>query len=206
MPFIDNDFKITPLIQTKRILLTTADEAPVYKATENLAKFLQSQQQRTLLIDGDLGNGTADNPELSQVLHDNAALPKAVKHINQLSVLSGKADTSLAQNSQSFKMQFFSDLQIYEELFDRVIIAISSQNTHLQQLWLDWTDKTFLYFKNDNLSMEKTVNFLINHTHQIHGLIGSDKNPHETRLAWIRLKQIVPDAPDLILDIQKIAL
>ena len=103
-------------------------------------------------------------------------------------------------------MQFFSDLQIYEEHFDRVIIAISSQNFHLQQLWLDWTDRTFLFFKNDNLSLEKTVNFLINHAHRVHGLIGTDKNPHETRLAWMRIKKIVPDAPDLILDIKKIAL
>ncbi len=206
MPFIDNDFKITPPIRSKRILLTTADEAPIYKATESLAIFLQSHQQRTLLIDGDLGNGTVENPELSQILHDKGGLPKAIKRINHLSILSGKADTSLAQNSESFKMQFFSDLQIYEELFDRVIIAISSQNIHLQQLWLDWTDKTFLYFKNDNLSLEKTVNFLTNHTHQIHGLIGTDKNHHETRLAWMRLKKIVPDAPDLILDLKKIAL
>ena len=206
MPFIDNNFKITTPIRAKRTLITTADEAPVYRTTESLAQFLQSQNQRILLIDGDLGNGSADNPELTKVLHDKAAIPKAVKHINQMAVLSGKADCSLAQNPESFKMQFFSDLQIYEEHFDRVIIAISSQNFHLQQLWLDWTDRTFLFFKNDNLSLEKTVNFLINHAHQVHGLIGTDKNPHETRLAWMRIKKIVPDAPDLILDIKKIAL
>ena len=206
MPFIDNDFKISPSIQAKRILITTADESPVYRRTENLAQFLQSQNQRILLIDGDLGNGSVENPNLTNVLHDKAAIPKAIKKINQLSVLSGKADCSLAQNPDSFKMQFFSDLQIYEEHFDRVIIAISSQNFHLQQLWLDWTDKTFLFFQNNNLCVEKTVNFLINHAHQVHGLIGTDENPHETRLAWMRIKKIVPDAPNLILDIKKIAL
>lgn len=206
MPFIDNDFKITPQIQAKRILITTADEAPVYKATEALAHFLQQQNQHTLLIDGDLGNGSIDNPALTQVLTDKGAMPKAIKKIDNLSILSGKADRTLAQNPDSFKMQFFSDLQIYEEHFERIIIAISSQNAHLQKLWLDWTDKTFLFFKNDNLSLEKTVDFLINHAQQIHGLVGTDEDPHETRLAWMRIKKIVPDAPDLILDIKKIAL
>ena len=206
MPFIDNNFKITNSIQAKRILMTTADQSPIYQETEKLARFLQNQEQRILCVDGDLGNGIAENPNLTQVLQDKGAIPKAIKKIRHLSILGGKAEQSLAQTPNYFQQQFLSDLQIYEEHFHRIIVAIGSQNTDLQNLWLSWVDKTFLFFQNENIFLEKTAEFLIQHPKQVYGLIGISPNPHESRLAWMRLKQIVPQTPDLILDITKIAL
>ena len=206
MPFIDNNFKITTPIQAKKILMTAADDSPVYKAAENLARFLQNQNQNILLIDGDLGNGTNENPNLTQVLRDKGAIPKAIRKVQSLAVLGGKADYSLAQTSACFQSQFLSDLQLYEEHFNRTITAIGPQNVQLQNLWLEWADKTILFFKNNNIFLEKTAEFLSTHKNQISGLIGVDSNSHETRLAWMRLKKIVPETPDLILDIKKIAL
>ena len=206
MPFIDNDFKITTSIQVRRILMTTADDSLVYKAAENLAYFLQNQGQSILLVDGDLGNGPNENKPLTKVLDDKAAIAKDVKKMRHLAILGGKSEISLAQNSDVFKKQFLSDLQLYEENYDRTITAIESKNIDLQNLWLTWADKTFLFFQNESLSMEKTAEFLSTHPNQICGLIGTNPNPHETRLAWMRLKEVIPDTPELVLDIKKIAL
>lgn len=206
MPFIDNNFKISTPIQAKRILMTAADDSPVYKAAENLARFLQHQNQNILLIDGDLGNGANENPNLSQVLRDKGAITKAIRKIQNVAVLGGKSDYSLAQTSPCFQLQFLSDLQLYEEHFNRTITAIGPQNVQLQNLWLEWADKTILFFKNNNIFLEKTAEFLSLYKNKISGLIGIDTNLHETRLAWMRIKEIVPETPDLILDIKKIAL
>ena len=206
MPFIDNNFKITAPIQAKRILMTTADESPIYQEMESLAHFLKNQEQHILCVDGDLGNGLKENDALNKVLQDKGAIPKAVQKTHHLAVLGGKSNQTLAQSSDSFKMQFLADLQLYEEQFDHVIVAIGSHNTQLQELWLKWTNTTFLFFKNENLSLERTANFLTKYSHKINGLIGISKNLHETRLAWMRLRKIIPETPDLILDIKKIAL
>ncbi len=206
MPFVNNDFKIIPRLQSKKILMTTVDQSPVYQETEKLAFFLQHQEQRILCIDGDLGNGVTSNPDLDQVLQDKGAIPKAIKKMHRLAVLGGKANYSLAQTPDWFKLQFISDLQVYEEHYDRMIVAISSQNFQLQNIWLNWADKTFLFFQSENLFLEKTASFLSQYPDKIFGLIGTDKNPHKTQLAWMRLKKIVPSTPDLILDIKKIAL
>lgn len=206
MPFIDNNFKIISPLEAKRILITTADQSPIYQETEKLAKFLQNQDQRILCIDGDLGNGVTENPYLDQVLQDKGAIPKAIKKIRHLAILGGKSNLSLAQKPLWFQQQFLSDLQVYEEHYNRMIVAIGSQYTQLQNLWLNWADKTFLFFQNENIFLEKTVEFLINHPNCVYGLIGINTNPHETRLAWMRIKKIVPETPDLILDIKKIAL
>ncbi len=206
MPFIDNNFKITAPIQSKRILMTTADQSPIYQETEKLARFLQHQEQRILCVDGDLGNGVAENPYLNQVLQDKGAITKAIKKIKQLSILGGKSELSLAQQPQWFQQQLLSDLQFYEENFSRIIVAIGSQNIQLQKLWLSWADKTFLFFQNENIFLEKTAEFISKYKEKINGLIGVDSNPHETRLAWMRLKKIIPETPDLIVDITKIAL
>ena len=206
MPFIDNNFKITNAIRAKKILITTADYSPIYQETEKLARFLQGQNERILCIDGDLGNGIKENPNLSQVLRDKGAISKAVKTIHRLSVLGGKADVSFVQRPYWFWVQFLSDLQLYEEHYDRMIVALGYKYVELQDLWLKWADRTFLFFRNDNLKLEKTAEFLSTHKNQIYGLIGANPNRHETRLAWMRLKKIEPTTPDLILDITKIAL
>ena len=151
MPFIDNNFKIISPLEAKRILITTADQSPIYQETEKLAKFLQNQDQRILCIDGDLGNGVTENPYLDQVLQDKGAIPKAIKKIRHLAILGGKSNLSLAQKPLWFQQQFLSDLQVYEEHYNRMIVAIGSQYTQLQNLWLNWADKTFLFFQNENI-------------------------------------------------------
>ena len=206
MPFIDNDFKITTPIQAKKILMTAADQSPIYQETEKLAHFFKNQEQRILCVDGDLGNGNTPNPYLNKILQDRGAIAKAIKKIHHLAVLGGKADLSLAEQPNWFQQQFLSDLQLYAQNYDRIIVAIGSQNTQLQNLWLSWADKTFLFFQNENLYLEKTADFLSQHAKKIGGLIGVNPNTHETRLAWMRLKKIVPETPDLVLDIKKIAL
>ena len=189
MPFIDNNFKITNPIQSKKILMTTADQSPIYQETEKLAKFLKNQEQRILCVDGDLGNGIAPNPYLNKILQDKGAIAKAIKKIHHLAVLGGKSELSLAGQPDWFQKQFLSDLQLYAENYDRIMVAIGSQNIQLQNQWLSWVDKTFLFFQNENLYLEKTAEFLFSHPNQVFGLIGVSQNLHETRLAWMRLKK-----------------
>ena len=206
MPFINNSPQ-TENLSFKNILYLSVDHSDIHSQTVEIAKNYLTQNLNPLWIDGNLGFSDNDKiyTPLDKMLNDKAAISKAIRKINHLSILSGKATHPLVTLPLNFQQQFISDLSLLSGNFDKMFVSLSSSDTQLQELWLSWADKTYLFFKTENLFLEKTAQFLSDYVSQIDALISLNPNPHTSRLAWLRLKKMIPDLPELILDITKAA-
>ncbi len=189
----------------KNFLFLSVDGANILPMSFSVCQFLKENGYTTLLIDGNLGVSTQDeiDTDLDKVLSDKAAISKAIHTTKGVSYLSGKASHPFATKSKNYQNQFLADLNTLSGNFDKIFAALSSESSNLQELWLSWAEKKYLFFQTENLFLEKTAEFLHNYPNQIDGLISLNKNPHLSRLAWIRLKKIIPDLPELIIDIKQ---
>lgn len=204
MPFINAPLQNTNAFY-KNVLFLSVDGGDTWTSALSLCQFIKSQKLLPLLVDGDLGVSLKEKIDLhlDKVLMDKAALSKAIHYTKQIPVLSGRATHPLSTKPKSFQRQFLSDLIILSGNFDKTIVSLSLENTNLQELWLSWAEKKFLFFQTNNLFLEKTAQFLLDYPNQIDGLISLNNNPHLSRLAWLRLKKITPDLPELISDIKQ---
>ena len=67
------------------------------------------------------------------------------------------------------------------------------------------TENIYLLFNTKNLFLNRTASWLKENENRAKGLIGIGKNDQEILLAYQRLKEILEDVPELVLDIKKIA-
>ena len=206
MPFINIPLQNTNTLY-KNILFMSVDGSDTWSSAFSLCQYIKNQNHLPLLVDGNIGVSLKEKIDLhlDKVLMDKAALSKAIHYIKQIPILSGKAIHPLSVKPKSFQQQFISDLIILSGNFDKTIVSLSSENISLQELWLSWAEKKFLFFQTSNLFLEKTAQFLFDYPNQIDGLISVDNNPHLSRLAWLRLKKMFPDLPELISDIKQTA-
>lgn len=205
MPFIQSFSQKTKAI--KSILFLSVDKQKIHAKT---AEFARSQLQNLgniLWIDANLGGSEYDKMyiPLDKVLHDKGALPKAIRHSKQLSILSGRSSKPLSLCSEIQQKQFLLDLTTLSENYTQIIVSAETIQPNLQNLWLDWAQKKFLLFSCENLALEKTADFLKENAHKIDGLICLDSNENKAYLTWVRLQKIIPNIPKLILDITKTA-
>ena len=209
MPFIDADFLPEQTPPAERLLVTSADDSDVVKASFELAQILAQQGDSVLWVDGNLGEkafgNEPDNPSLEKVIMGQLPLTEVIYKKENVFVLAGLAKQCLAGLSVSRQYQFLQDLKNIYPNFDKVILSVDGKNPALQQKWIQQTDNVYLLFNTKNLLLNRTLAWLKENLQKTKGLIGIGKNEQEVLLTYIRLKNILGDIPELILDIKKIA-
>ena len=207
MPFIDPDYLLDETPKTQKILITCADDSNVTKVSFELAKMFHQMGNSVLWINGNLGENTLPNipnsTELEAVFCGKLPLTHAIQNIEGLSVLTGISKHFLAELSETNQYQFLQDFKKLYPNFDKVVFTVDGKNPILQKKWIEETENTYLLFSTKNLFLNRTANWL--NENKADGLIGIGKNDQEILLAYMRLKEILGEVPELILDIKKIA-
>lgn len=209
MPFIDPDFLLDEKKVISKVLITCADDSDVLKYSFELAKFWCTKGNSVLWVDGNLGEPHKENiqpnPDLEKVLRGVLPLTHILQEAEGVSVLSGYADICLAELDEIKQYQFLQDLNEIYSNFDKVILCVDGKNLNLQKKWMEVADNVYLLFNAKNLLLGRTLNWLGENPSKAKGLIGIGKNDQAVLLAHMRLKEILGDIPELILDIKKIA-
>ena len=209
MPFIDADFLLDETTPAHQLLITSADDSDVLSVSFELAKILQKTEQSILWIDGNLGERLPfdfpESPEIEQVILGEIPVTHALQSKDNITVLTGKAKHCLAECSEILQFQFLQDLRTIYPHFDKVIICIDGKNPTLQKKWLNETKDVYLLFNAKNLLLNRTITWLNENKNLAKGLIGIGKNDQEVLLSYMRIKEIIGEVSELILDIKKIA-
>ena len=209
MPFIDPNFLFHESQPVQRLLITCADDSDVIKTSFELAKVFQKNGEKILWVDGNLGEhlpaSFSDNINLEKVILGQLPLTQAIQQIENISVLTGISKHFLAEVSERQQFQFLQDLRDIYPNFDKIILAVDGKNPTLQKKWMDEAERIYLLFNTKNLFLGRTSAWLQENQKKAVGLIGIGKNDQEVLLAYMRLKEIVSEVPELILDIKKIA-
>ena len=71
--------------------------------------------------------------------------------------------------------------------------------------WMQHAENIYLLFNAKNLLLGRTLNWLQENAEKAKGLIGIGKNEQDILLGYMRLKEILGNVAELILDIKKIA-
>lgn len=209
MPFIDADFLLDERESVRQILITSADDSDVVKTSFELAKILNEKGADTLWVDGNLGEqqpvGCPENPPLEKVIQGQSPLTHAIQQIDGISILTGKSEHFFAEISEIQQYQFLKDLHRIYSLFDKIILSVDGKNPALQKKWMNEAEEIYLLFNSKNLLLNRTLNWLHENAHKTKGLIGIGSNHQSVLLAYMRLREILGELPELILDIKKIA-
>ena len=209
MPFIDPAFLLNEHNSLSRLLITSADDSDVIKTSFELAKVFYETEKSILWIDGNLGErlpvGFSGNPDLEKVLSHQLPLTYGIQKHKEISVLTGNSEHFLAELSETTQYQFLQDLRNIYPYFRKIIIAVDGKNPTLQKKWMKEVESAYLLFSCKNLFLGRTAAWLDENKHLVKGLIGIGKNDQEVLLAYQRLKEILGEIPELILDIKKIA-
>lgn len=207
MPFIDPTFLFNEKPQIQRILITSADDSDVIKTSFKLAKTLSEKEGPVLWIDGNLGEHSLKETEptdiLEKALTGQIPLTEALKEIEGITVLEGSSKHFFAELSETSQYQILQDLKNIYLNFNKVILAVDGKNLPLQRKWMKQAENIYLLFNAKNLLLNRTLSWLKENTAK--GLIGIGKNDQEVLLTYLRLKEILIELPELILDIKKIA-
>ena len=209
MPFIDPNFLPKESQPISRLLITSADDSNVIYTALELAKILEKKENTVLWVDGNLGEQSPSedfkNQNLERVLSGQLPLTEAIQKIENVSVLAGITHPFLAELSDMQQYRFLQDLKKVYPNFDKVILSVDGKNPVLQKKWMNEAENTYLLFNTKNLLLNRTLAWLKENDHHVNGLIGIGKNDQEVLLAYMRLKEVLGDIPELILDIKKIA-
>ena len=209
MPFIDPSLLLEENNPIQRLLITCADDSNVIDISFELAKIFRDQNQSVLWIDGNLGESTPDffqtSSDLKRVLSGELPLTQALQTQDKISILAGKSDVFLAELPKHQQYQFLNDLQKLYLNFDKVIFSVNGKNSSLQKKWMKEAQEIYLVFNAKNLFLNRTLTWLKENRTKVKGLIGLGKNDQAVLLAYMRLKEILDEIPELILDIKKIA-
>ena len=209
MPFIDPDFLLTEKKIVSRLLITCADDSDVLKQSFELAKFWSAKGNSVLWVDGNLGEHQLDaekeNPDLEKVLKGQIPLTHIIRQVQGISVVTGRANLCLAEVNEIKQYQFLQDLGDIYSNYDKVILTVDGKNPALQKKWMKGAENIYLLFHAKNLLLGRTLNWLQENKEETNGLIGIGKNNQAILLAYMRLKEILGEVPELILDIKKIA-
>ena len=111
----------------------------------------------------------------------------------------------LAELDEIAQYQFLQDLTRLYPNYDKVILTVDGKNSVLQKKWMQHAENIYLLFHAKNLFFGRTASWLQEYPGKANGLIGVGRNEQEVLLAYIRLKELLGDVPELIFDIQKIA-
>ena len=209
MPFIDPDFLFNETQPAERLLFTCADDSDVRKISFEVAKILEQKGNSVFWVDGNLGEknskNNSENPSLERVILGQLPLTEAIYKKENVFVLTGESEHSLAELSEHKQYQFLQDLKNIYPNFDKVILSVDGKNPELQKKWVEETADIYLLFSTKNLLLNRTLAWLKENKNKAKGLIGIGKNDQEVLLAYLRLKEILGEIPELILDIKKIA-
>ncbi len=207
MPFIDPEYLLNEKISTQRILITGADDSDVVSISFQVAKSLKQMKTSVLWIDGNLGErGKSESSDTTQkVLKGQLPATEILQEKEEISVLEEKADYFLGELPVQKQYQFLQDLKELYPNYDKVVIAVDGKNPELQKKWMEQAENIYLVFNAKNLLMNRTLAWLKENKNKTKGLIGLGKNNQEVLLAYMRLKNILGNIPELILDIKKIA-
>ena len=209
MPFIDPNFLSEETQPVSHLLITSADDSNVIDTSLELAKILAQQGNSVLWVDGNLGKKSPSddfkNPDLNRVLTGQLPLTEAIQKVGNISILAGITHPFLAELSDINQYRFLQDLRKVYLNFDKVVLSVDGKNPVLQKKWMNEAESTYLLFNTKNLLLNRTLAWLEENNHRTNGIIGIGKNEQEVLLAYMRLKKILGEIPDLILDIKKIA-
>ena len=209
MPFIDPAFLLNEDKVFSRLLITSADDSDVVKTSFELAKVFYETDDSILWIDGNLGErlptGFPENPDLEKVISGQLPLTYAIKKHKNISVITGNTQHFLAELPETGQYQFLQDLRSIYPYFRKIIIAVDGKNPTLQKKWMKEVESAYLLFTCKNLFLGRTATWLDENKHLVKGLIGIGKNDQEVLLTYQRLKEILEEIPELVLDIKKIA-
>ena len=209
MPFIDSDFLLDEKKEISRVLITCADDSNVIKNSFELAKVWHAKGCHVLWIDGNLGESLPDgmvaHPDLEKVLLGQLPLTQVLQEVEGISVLTGLSEHFFAELSEIKQYQFLQDLNKIYPNFDKVILSVDGKNPILQKKWMGQAESIYLLFHAKNLLLGRTLTWLQENPLKASGLIGIGKNEQAVLLAYMRLKEILGNVPELILDIKKIA-
>ncbi len=209
MPFLDSNFLMDEKSSFSRLLITSADDSDVVTISFELAKLLNKNGNAVLWIDGNLGERNAlttfDNSDLREILSGQLPPTQAIQQIENIFVLTGKSESFLAEQSDIKQCQFLQGLRNLYPNYDKVILSVDGKNPALQQKWMNEAENIYLLFNTKNLLLSRTLAWLKENPLKAKGLIGIGKNDQEVLLSYMRLKEILGDIPELILDIKKIA-
>ena len=209
MPFIDTNFLLNDTQPMERLLITCADDSDVMKTSFELAKILAQQGNSVLWVDGNLGErpfeNFPENPNLEKVIMGKLPLTEAIFQAENVYILSGKSEHFLAELPPASQYQFLQDLEDTYPNFDKVILSVDGKNPVLQKKWIEETENIYLLFSTKNLLLNRTLVWLKENMLKTKGLIGIGKNDQEILLTYMRLKNLLGEIPELILDIKKIA-
>ena len=209
MPFLDSNFLMDEKSSFSRLLITSADDSDVVTISFELAKLLNKNGNAVLWIDGNLGErnalNTFDNSDLREILSGQLPPTQAIQQIENIFVLTGKSESFLAEQSDIKQCQFLQGLRNLYPNYDKVILSVDGKNPALQQKWMNEAENIYLLFNTKNLLLNRTLAWLKENPLKAKGLIGIGKNDQEVLLSYMRLKEILGDIPELILDIKKIA-
>ena len=136
---------------------------------------------------------------------DYSVVRVPLQQVEGISVLTGHAKHFLAECTEIVQQQFILGLKILYPNFDKVILAVKGNNPVLQRKWIKAAENVYLLFHAKNLLLGRTLDFLKENGTHTNGLIGVGKNDQDVLLAYARLKEILGNIPELILDIKKIA-
>ena len=209
MSFIDPDFLLDEKTPIQRILMTSADDCDVARISFEFAKLLAQKGGSVLWIDGNLGEklpeGMPAHPDLEKVLLGQLPLTQILQEVQGISVLTGASEHFLAELNEIKQYQFLQDLGRIYPNFDRVVLSVDGKNPALQKKWMEQAESIYLLFNTKNLLLGRTLNWLQENPSKAKGLIGIGKNDQAVLLSYMRLKGILGEVPELILDIKKIA-
>ena len=209
MPFIDSDFLLSEKETIQTLLITSADDSDVIHSSFELAKIFHQKGNTVLWVDGNLGESSPENftnsQNLERVILGQLPITEAIQEVEGISVLTGHAKIFLAERTEIEQQQFILNLKILYPNFDKVILTVKGNNPILQKEWIDAAENVYLLFRTKNLLLGRTLNWLKENGKHTKGLIGIGKNDQEILLTYMRLKEILGNVPELILDIKKIA-
>lgn len=209
MPFIDPALLLNEDKNISRLLITSADDSDVVKTSFELAKAFYEKENSILWIDGNLGERLPadfpENPDLEKVISFQLPLTYGIKIYQNISVITGNTKHFLSELPEQKQFQFLQDLRNVYPYFKKNIIAVDGKNPTLQKKWMKEVESAYLLFNCKNLFLGRTATWLNENRHLVKGLIGIGKNDQEVLLAYQRLKEILDEIPELILDIKKIA-
>ena len=174
-----------------------------------MAKVFYETENSILWIDGNLGErlpvGFPENPDLEKVILGKLPLTYGIQKYKNISILTGNTKRFLAELPETNQYQFLQDLRSIYPYFRKIIIAVDGKNPTLQKKWMKEVESAYLLFNCKNLFLGRTAAWLSENKHLVKGLIGIGKNDQEVLLAYQRLKEVLGEIPELILDIKKIA-
>ena len=207
MPFITPDLLFHETSSFRHLLITSADDCDVIKTSFELAKLLYKGGESVLWIDGNLGENQpfqmAEDPNLEAVLSEQLPVTQIIQQIEGVSVISGIAKHFLGEQTNIKQQQFLQDLRLLYPNYDKVVLAVNGKNPELQKKWMAETENIYLMFNAKNILLNRTLAWLKENTAK--GLIGIGRNDQDVLLSYMRLKEVLGEVPELILDIKKIA-